>query len=397
MATRLAILSTHPIQYNAPAFCHLAARTDLDVHVFYEWTGPAGSIDPEFGRRVEWDVPLLDGYEFTFLPNAARNPGSHHFRGIDNPTVVETLRRWMPDSLLIYGWAFSSHLRVLRALHRETNVIFRGDSTLLDNHRFDRRLARRALLKWVYRHIDTALYAGTLNYRYFREHGVREDRLVWAPHAVDNDRFAADSDSREIEAQVFRRTLGIHDDDVVFMLPSKLVPGKDPWTLLRAFVELRRSARDRAGHLVFVGDGELANALRAEAAGRHDVHFLGFQNQSRMPVVYRMADVVVLPSLSETWGLSINECMACGRPAIVSDRVGCGVDLIRAGQTGFVFEHGDPVSLKRAMTKFVEQDQLAGEMGRTAYRLIQDWSIDAYARSVAKTALSASAGRHAEE
>jgi glycosyltransferase involved in cell wall biosynthesis len=181
------------------------------------------------------------------------------------------------------------------------------------------------------------------------------------------------------------------------MLPAKLVPGKDPWTLLRAFAELRRSAPDRAAHLLFVGDGELANALRAESAGRGDVHFLGFQNQSRMPVVYRMADVVVLPSLSETWGLSINECMACSRPAIVSDRVGCGVDLIRSGQTGFVFEHGDPVSLRRAMTKFFEQDQLAAEMGRAAYRLIQDWSIDAYARTVATTALSASARRHTQQ
>jgi glycosyltransferase involved in cell wall biosynthesis len=395
MVTRLAILSTHPIQYNAPAFRCLAARPDLEVHVFYEWRGPADSIDPEFGRRVEWDVPLLDGYDFTFLPNAARNPGSHHFRGIDNPTVVESVRSWMPDSLLVYGWAFASHLRVLRALYPETNIIFRGDSTLLDDQRFERRVARRALLKWVYRHIDTALYAGSLNYKYFLEHGVREDQLVWAPHAVDNDRFAADSDSRQSEAQGCRRKLGIHDGDLVFMFPAKLVPGKDPWTLLRAFGDLKRSVSDRAAHLVFVGDGELADALRAESAGRDDVHFLGFQNQRMMPVVYRMADIVVLPSLSETWGLSINECMACARPAIVSDRVGCGVDLIRSGETGFVFEHGDSVSLKRAMIRFFEHDRLAPEMGRAAYRLIQGWSIDAYARSVAKTALSASASRRA--
>ena len=71
VTTRLAIVSTHPIQYNAPAFRSLASNPDLEVHVFYEWEGP-GTLDPEFGQAVKWDVPLLDGYDHTFVPNAAR-------------------------------------------------------------------------------------------------------------------------------------------------------------------------------------------------------------------------------------------------------------------------------------------------------------------------------------
>ncbi|MEO7684103.1 MAG: glycosyltransferase, partial [Gemmatimonadaceae bacterium] len=191
MTARLGIVSSHPIQYNAPAFRALAANPDLDVHVFYGWEGPGSTIDPEFGRAVEWDIPLLDGYSHTFVPNVARDPGSHRFRGIDNPTLVGQIRAWHPDVLLIYGWAFASHLRVLRTFHGKVPILFRGDSTLLDERSLWRSAARRALLRWVYAHVDTALYTGQLNRAYFRAHGIRDDQLVWAPHAIDNDRFAS--------------------------------------------------------------------------------------------------------------------------------------------------------------------------------------------------------------
>jgi len=254
VSTRLAIVSTHPIQYNAPAFRSLASNPDLEVHVFYEWEGP-GTLDPEFGQAVKWDVPLLDGYDHTFVPNAARDPGSHRFRGIDNPSLVAEIQKWQPDVLLVYGWAYVSHLRVLSAFHGKIPILFRGDSTRVDSG--VRGAARRMLLGWVYRHVDVALYAGTLNREYFLAHGMRDDQLVWAPHSVDNDRFSAEGGRREAEAKEWRARLGISDDDVVFLLPAKLIPIKDPATLLAAFISVRRSKEGRPAHLIFAGDGEL--------------------------------------------------------------------------------------------------------------------------------------------
>ena len=392
MTTRLAIVSTHPIQYNAPAFRSLASNPDLDVRVFYEWEGPGSTIDPEFGRAVAWDIPLLEGYDHTFVPNVARDPGSHRFRGIDNPTLVEQIRKWQPDVLLVYGWAFASHLRVLRAFHGIIPILFRGDSTQV-NRRGVRGTARRIFLEWVYRHADVALYAGSLNRDYFLAHGMREDQLVWAPHSVDNDRFSADAESTEADAKAWRARLGIATDETVFLLPAKLIPIKDPATLLDAFIELRRSLPNHIAHLVFAGDGELLDSLRSKSSGRSDVHFLGFQNQSNMPTVYRVADVVVLSSLSETWGLVVNEGMACGRPAIVSDGVACAKDLINPGITGFVFRHTDAGDLKRVMTNFVEGPGRAAAMGKEAKKLIGAWTIDAYTSVVAEVAITRRIGR----
>jgi glycosyltransferase involved in cell wall biosynthesis len=392
MTTRLAILSSHPIQYNAPAFRALAAMPDLDVHVFYGWEGPGRTVDPEFGRKVEWDIPLLDGYDHTFVPNTASDPGSHRFRGIDGPGLTDLISGWTPDALLVYGWAFASHLKAMRAFRGKVPIIFRGDSTLLDERGPLRTLARRLFLRWVYRHVDVALYPGTRNHEYLRACGLREDQLVWAPHAVDNRRFAAAANAKEIEAREWRRQLGISDSDAVFLFPAKLIPRKDPVTLLRAFRCLRRSVPELGAHLVFVGDGGLSAELKAEAAGRTDVHFLGFHNQTVMPVVYRIGDVIVLPSrFGETWGLAINEAMACGRPAIVSDRVGCGVDIVKTGRTGLVFEHGNLIGLCAAMTEMLRDSERRKAMGAEALTLIEEWSIPAYTRIVAELARSVAA------
>ena len=389
-AIRLAIVTSHPIQYNAPAFRSLAAASGLDVRVFYEWEGPRNSIDPEFGRTISWDVPLFDGYDYVFVPNASRDPGSHSFGGIDNPDLVGQLSAWRPDVLLVYGWSFRSHLRVLRTFRGKLPILFRGDSTLVDESGFPRTLARRALLKWIYRHVDIALYTGTRNREYFRAHGLRDDQLTWAPHAVDNDYFSARADERDARAGAWRSELGIPPGDTVFLFAAKLVPRKDPATLLAAFLALRRTAPDRGAHLIFAGEGELLGSLRGAAQGRTDVHFIGFRNQSEMPVVYRLGDVNVLPSrVGETWGLSINEAMACGRAGIVSDRVGCGIDLIRPNQTGFIFRNRDKDDLEKMLERLGSQPEHVVSMGRRAKLLIEDWSIPAYTSVVSAVAKAA--------
>lgn len=387
---KLAIVTSHPIQYNAPAFRELASRGELEIRVFYEWEGPGGeSGDAEFGRQITWDIPLLEGYDHVFIPNVARHPGTNRFRGLENPSLVDAVTEWKPDAVLVYGWSFQSHVKLLRAMHGRIPVIFRGDSTLIDERGAFRDFARSALLRWIYRHVDIALYAGTANRAYFAHYGLSDSQLLWGPHAVDNDRFLADSPRSEVEAKAWRGRLGIGERATVFLFAAKLVPRKDPSRLLRAFMDLRGTARNGETHLIFVGEGELAADLRATARERADVHFLGFQNQSAMPVVYRIGDVTVLPSIAgETWGLAVNESMACGRPAIVSDKVGCAADLVKPGETGEVFAHSSLVGLRRTLERFVNLRDRTPVMGEAARELIAGWSIPAYCAAVEDAVVS---------
>jgi len=372
MAQRLAIVTSHPIQYYAPLFRTLASRDALDIHVFYGWRGATDSAyDPGFEDDVEWDISLLDGYDYTFVPNASSNPGSHHFRGLVNPDLIPNIDSWGPDALLFFGWAYQSHLRALLRFSEDVPIFFRGDSTLLDEQGGLRTALRRLFLRWVYWYVDVALYVGQNNRAYFEAHGLSDEQLAWAPHAVENQRFKS-VPAAEHEAQQWRRDLGIPDEAVVLLFAGKFEPKKAPDTLLDAFLE----CENEKAHLALAGSGPMEDELRGRAEENARVHFLGFQNQSRMPVVYRLGDVFVLPSRGpgETWGLAVNEAMACGRPVVVSDRVGCAPDLVKQG-TGFVVPADDAEALRRRLQTLVDDEELRRRMGREAQTQIEDWSV----------------------
>ena len=104
MKKKLAIITTHPIQYNAPLFQLLEDRNNIGFKVFYTWGEKVlqEKYDPGFGKNIQWDIPLLDGYEYEFVNNIARHPGTHHFRGINNPSLVDSIKKWKADAVLVY-------------------------------------------------------------------------------------------------------------------------------------------------------------------------------------------------------------------------------------------------------------------------------------------------------
>lgn len=385
--TRLAIVSSHPIQYNAPVFRALAARGDLDVQVFFSWKGTEEQPDMEFGRKITWDLPLTDGYAHRFVPNVSRRPGTHHFMGLHNPGMCRDIEAFQPDAILVYGWSSITHLSVLRHFHGKVPVLFRGDSTLLSRDSRWKAFLRRPLLTWVYRHIDRGLYVGRRNREYFLAHGVPEQRLSWAPHSVDNERFAGASDL-QAEAGRERAALDIPADSTVFLFAGKFVARKEAALLIDAFREMSRSVKGEAAQLVMVGTGPLEHDLRNRAADLCTVHFVGFRNQSKMPVAYRMGDVFVLPSSRETWGLAVNEAMACGRPVIVSDRVGCAPDLTTDPRFSSVFESGNQADLVNALAAWSMPRKTVLEAGRLAQQFISAWSTGAAAQAIAEAVMS---------
>ena len=131
---KIAIVTTHPIQYNAPFFRLLEQEPSITPKVFYTWsqTEYEQKYDPGFGKKIEWDIPLLEGYSYEFVNNKAKHPGSDHFMGIENPLLIKKIQEWKPDMVLVYGWSFKSHLQCLRYFNKKIPVLFRGDSTLLD-------------------------------------------------------------------------------------------------------------------------------------------------------------------------------------------------------------------------------------------------------------------------
>jgi glycosyltransferase involved in cell wall biosynthesis len=374
------------------------------VKVFYTWRDAGVARDVRFGKEFAWDIPLMEGYDFEVVPNTSSEPGTHHRQGLINPALVARVKAWKPDAVVITGYNYVSHGQAIKELSKAgIPVIFRGDSHLLDDRGpWWKWWIKKSWLSKVYRWPQGFAYVGQANRDYYRAFGVPERKLFPVPHTIDVGRFAEPHEELEAKALAWRRELGIPDDHFVFLYAAKLEPRKRPMELLEAFL----AADMERATLLFVGSGELEEALRAKAAefshglrglntdkserlrrsdcggmlragdpgtrkspsektddgelptenSGHRVIFVPFQNQSAMPVVYRLGDALVLPSgYGETWGLAVNEAQACGRPSLVSDCVGCARDIVREGENGAVFRTDDWEDCVVKMKRMVDE------------------------------------------
>lgn len=371
---KLGIISTHPIQYNAPLFKMLHSRGVIKIKVFYTWGEQVmeEKFDPGFGKNIKWDIPLLEGYNYQFVENISKDPGSHHYWGIDNPGVINLMKEWNPDAILVYGWSFKSHLKLMRYFKGKIPVLFRGDSTLLQAQKGLMEHLRKIFLKWVYNHVDKALYVGTNNKAYFKHFGLKDNQLIFAPHAIDNELFHKKANAAKESANHWRESLGIKEEGIVFLYAGKLDKNKNTELLIKAFMEIEK----QDCFMVVVGNGEMESYLKEMYQSNSKIHFMDFQNQSKMPAIYSIADVFVLPSLSETWGLAINEAMACGKAILASDGCGAAIDLVKEGQNGYTFRSANVQNLKEKMMFLSEDRSQLVKMGNESRRIIKDWNYE---------------------
>lgn len=368
---KVAFIISHPIQYYVPILSGLTERGNIDLKVFYTWGKESISkFDPGFNRVVEWDTPLLDGYSYEFETNISPDPGTHHFKGIDNPNLIQNILQYNPDKIVVFGWSFKSHLEVLKFFKGKKPIYFRGDSNLLTQQSLIKKMIRKIYLTYIYRFIDFALYVGTNNKDYYKWLGLKDSQLLFAPHAIDDKRFVDTTSEFEIQAKKIKLELGIPDNHVVFLYTGKFEYRKDLHTLIKAKLLLK----DSNCSLILVGNGPDENELKEMSKADKNIHFVNFMNQSQMPIVYRSADVFVLPSISETWGLGINEAMNCGVAIIASNLVGSAIDLVK--NNGYIFRAKDISDLADKMNSMILNKSMLEEFKRNSIEEIKYWSIE---------------------
>jgi glycosyltransferase involved in cell wall biosynthesis len=377
---RLAAVASHPVQYQAPWYRALARVVDLQVFFAHRAT-PADQAGGGFGVAFDWDVPLLDGYAHAWLTNCASRPSVDAFWGCNTPDIGERLQRGRFDAVLVNGWQLFSYWQAVRAARRAgIATLVRGDSRLAAAG-----AARGAAKRLVYPRLldcfDVCLAVGDRSADYYRHYGVPEARIVRSPHCVDNVRFAMEAAAARPRSAA-RLALGLPAEAIVFAFVGKLVEKKRTLDYLTALDTASRG--DARVYGLVVGDGPLRPALEAHVRARATPCVLGgFHNQRAIAHAYGAADALVLPSdARETWGLVVNEAMACGLPAIVSDAVGCAPDLIVEGQTGFTYACGDVAALAGLMARVAADEGLRARMSRQAAAHITQFSPEAAAAGV---------------
>ncbi len=360
--SRLAIVVTHPIQYYAPLYRELARRHEVRVF-FAHRQDAAGQAAAGFGVAFEWDVPLTDGYDHTWLNNVSSRPGLHWAGGCDTPELAGLIHPKNFDAVIVNGWNHKCYQQAIRAAWSNGVAVFsRGDSQLGTPRSWWKRLAKELPYRLLLPRFSGHLCTGKRNHDYFRHYGVPEARLFSSPHFVDTDFFStrAAEARREGHCAALRVEWGVPAGARVLLFAGKFIAKKRPQDFITACVALMRQASHSDVHAVLVGDGPMRGELESLAAampGR--IHFAGFRNQSELPACYAAGEALVLCSDgAETWGLVVNEAAACGLPVVVSDAAGCGPDMVAGGSTGVLFPCGDTDALTGAMAQALDLARL---------------------------------------
>jgi glycosyltransferase involved in cell wall biosynthesis len=356
----------------------MASRPGLDIHVYYcHQATPREQASAGFGVEFDWDVPLLEGYPYSFLKNVANSPGHRGFGGFDTPEIKEIIRRREYDAVLVNGWHYKSAWQAIWACWKsKVKVMVRGDSHL----HTPRGIAKRAVKSFAYRRFiprfDACLAVGQWSREYFLHYGARPERIFLVPHAIDSRRFQMEAEYLERQRAELRKEKALDENAIVFMFSGKFIPKKRPMDFICAIERVVRRYPSIQG--LMVGDGPLRAGCEELVRERCiPIRFTGFLNQSQITRAYIASDALVLPSDGgETWGLVVNEAMACARPCIVSDRVGCGPDLIIPQKTGAIFPLGDVDALANSMLELAGNPERMISMGIDARSRLMGYSVE---------------------
>jgi glycosyltransferase involved in cell wall biosynthesis len=370
---RLAWLATHPIQYQAPLLRAIAQCPDIDLTaIFFSDFSTRGFVDPGFGRAIEWDTPLLQGYQYEFLPGT----GSE-IKGIKTfqPRVAglaKRLTRDYYDAVLVQGWQHYGMLKAAWLAKRAgLKVLMRCEAAdHVESSTGLKRLLREGTVRFLLSQIDSCLAIGTRNRHFYLQRGFPAERIGFMPYCVDNDHFRTKAQSADVDG--LRNQLSLEKGRPVILYASKFMARKYPDHLLEAYLQLPKPRP----YLIYVGDGELRASLE-ETLGKYqlnDVRFAGFRNQGELPAFYALADIFVLPSINETWGLVINEAMNAGCAIITTDQVGSAADLVRNNQNGYLLKARDVPALVSALRNCLAEERYR-EMGAKSLEMISSWGI----------------------
>ena len=389
---KVLIVCGHPVQYMSPLLRRMAQHPQLEVTTVYcRLRGAKAGVDHEFGAKIQWDIPLLDGYTWTEIPN--KGTDSEGFWGLYNPGLWRFVREGNFDAVFCHtGYIRASFwITYFASKLSRSAFLFGTDATTLTP--LDRRMWKRPVKRFfwplLYRLASQAIAPSTGTQELLRSLSIPGERISLIPYVVDNDWWQARS--AEVDRSAVRASWRATPETPVVLFCAKLQPWKRPLDLVQAFAK----AGVANALLLLAGEGPLKEELQAETArlGISDrVRFLGFVNQTQLPALYTAADVMVLPSEYDAFGVVVNEAMLCGCPVVASNSVGAGRDLIAPVNPSFIYPCGDVDTLSALLRRALSDRSVLAEFRIAAAERMKAWSprehiaalVEAVQRSVSR-------------
>lgn len=290
-----------------------------------------------------------------------------------------------PDIVLVCEYIKTGYWAALFwAMKNRKKRIFWTETTAEDRPRI---WIKEQVKRWFIRQFQAGLAQSSKSKRYMHELGMPYDHIWVKGYVTDND-FYATAYAKEREnrdALQAKYDMPKHN----FLFVGRLAKEKNLLFLLSAFKKARDHGCDWG--LILVGDGPMRRILEAYVLNcklEKVVHFAGFVQKEGLAPFQAMSDVFVLPSVSEPWGLVVNEAMACGLPVLVSTRCGCFPDIVRDRENGFSFDPTDEHELVDLMFKLSDGRYNLAEMGKASIEIMTQFTPQTSV-AVMKTVLDA--------
>lgn len=387
----LAIITTHPIQYQVPIWQEMAKQgIPFEVWYFTDF-GVKPSYDSQFGQSFAWDLDNLTGYNYRFLKvNKDATPNKGFFNLRLNESIIPLIKQKNITHVWINGWQVLAYWQAIWDAHKAgAKIIFRGETNDIKPHNSWKEPIRKLLLERFFSKVSFFLYIGQSNKRFYESYQIHPSQLLPGHYCVDNQRFAGQAKALLPHRQSLRTKYGIANDSFCLLFSGKFIDKKRPLDILNATMLLPIETRSKL-HVLFVGSGQLEaeikklckivyenNALNTSILPT-SVHlpkasFLGFLNQNEIVNGYAAADCLALPSnFGETWGLVVNEAMACGLPAIVSNQCGSAEDLVLPIDHHLMFECDNiaalAASIQYILTNKIDKVEILNHISKYSFQ-----------------------------
>jgi len=381
MTLRVAILTEIIAPYRIPVFNALAKHEGIDLKVIF-----LAETHPTLRQWRVYKDEICFAYEV--LPSWRFRVGSSDF--LLHAGLSASLKKFSPDAIICGGYNYVAYWQALMwAGRHRVRFILWSESNAQDMR--GQRKPVEFLKAHFCKRCDGFVVPGKSAFEYLRLLGSPAENIFTAPNAVDSILFETQADKVKRQPAPFREKFGLPPRFILFV--GRLVPIKGIFCLLEAYAKLERDLRSEVG-LVFAGDGVSREELvqRAKRVSPGTVCFPGFVHREDLAGLYALAETFVLPTLSEVWGLVVNEAMACGLPVIVSSVAGCLADLVEDGWNGYVVPPGDSDKLSVAINSLVRQPHLKQRMSERSLERIRNYSPEACANGLAAAAISAGMG-----
>jgi glycosyltransferase involved in cell wall biosynthesis len=378
MVKRIAVIQEEVDPSRIPFFEKLNRSRDIKPTVFY-----CGKTHPHRGGKLD----LGKSSQFSEILPGSRVKIPYLKRKMKyNPRIWKKLSEGNFDYIAVGGYYNITMLfAILWSITHSVPYTIISESHLLNRRNIWKSLLKRLFLPFIIKRAAFLLPLGKLQAEYLIHYGAKVKDIYYLPNTSDVNFFTVESNKYRDKKNELKKELGIKSKCIVLYV-GRLTEEKNLFTLLRAFKEIKNGYDNVT--LLIIGEGELRNDLESFTLKKEidNVRFEGFIENKELPRYYAIADVFVLPSRDETWGVVVTEAMACALPLILSDKVGCRGDLLKVGRNGYCFEKDNFLQLASYIERLLKNPTSIKEMGNDSRNIIKKFDYS-YCEKNLKNAL----------